>query len=64
MAKNYDGWVVKSYFGREPLLVPYSFRTTRTEVIEAWEGGIPGFWKRQRRRGNVECVKVKLEEVE
>jgi len=64
VSKKFDGWCVKSYWGETPLLVPYFFRERRTDVIKAWESGIKGLWRRQKRRGMVECVKVKLIEVE
>ena len=62
--KKYDGWVVKSYCGRNPWIVPYMFRERRIDVIKGFNEGAPGLWRKLRRKGLHELVKVKLVEVE
>ena len=65
MKEKYDGWVLKSYYGRNPFFVPGTFHETRKEVIEWYQQNVDGDWKKERRHEprNLEIVKVKLVEV-
>jgi len=65
MAKKYDGWCLKSYCGRKPWLYSFSFKTNRSEVIKEFNRlrDDSGAWRRARRGGWFEVVKVKLVEV-
>jgi len=64
---KYDGWCTKA-FGK---ILPWSFHTTRTGVIEWWDDAIyPPLvpllfkWNRFRKRGTHKIVKVRIVEVE
>ena len=61
---NYDGWVIKSLYTRTPFLMPWSFNETRRGVIEWYEFSTSDDWKKERRKGRLKIVKVKLVEVE
>ena len=62
---KYDGWVIKSYCGRNPWFLLWTFAPTRKEVIELFEKQWIGeLWKKYRRQGFHKLVKVKLVEVE
>ena len=65
MSKKHDGWVIKSFMGRNPWLIYGFFEETRSKVIERYDDmfGV-GCWKAQRKRGALKIVKVKLVEVE
>ena len=58
---NYDGWVIKSCWGRKHSFLIWTFEQTRTEAIAHWGGND---WKKQRKSGDFKLVKVKLVEVE
>ena len=65
MSEKYDGWCIKSYHARDPWLIFDWFCTTRTEAIEQFEKlWGKGAWRKERRKGWFELVKVKLVEVE
>jgi len=64
MAKKYDGWAIKYHFTGGDYISPVSFRIFRKDVIKKYEDNISEIWQRNRRRGLVELVKVKLVEVE
>ena len=63
--EKYDGWVIKSFNAKTPWLIWWTFAETRKEVVKkfekAWEGES---WKKYRRTGQFEIVKVKFVEVE
>ena len=62
--EKYDGWVIKSYNARTPFLIVEWFGFTRKEAIEKFERAWgEGEWRKERRRGNFEVVKVKAVEV-
>ena len=64
MSKNYDGWCLKSYYGRSPWLVPDSFHVYRREVIEQFENAYGhGYWEKEQKKGHYKIVKVKLVEI-
>ena len=63
MAK-YDGWVIQSLYRQSPDLFLWTFAATRKETIELFDKSWgEGFWKKYRRRGTHEIIKVKLMEV-
>jgi len=64
--KKYDGWVVKSFFGRNSWFMEETFYPTRKEVIKHFEERIfgKGEWRKFRRRGDFKIVKVKFVEAE
>ena len=63
MKQKYDGWVLKSYYARNPFIVPGTYHETRKEVVEWYRLNVDGDWEKERRRGKAEIVKVKLVEV-
>ena len=62
MAK-YNGWVIKLQFKGKAYFLPWHFRETRTEVIKAFNKNTGGSWRKYKRRGTHQIVKVKLVEV-
>lgn len=64
MKEKYDGWCIKSYWGRNPWLVVNWFGETRIKVIEGFEKATGDSWKKHRKAGNFKLVKVRLVEVE
>lgn len=62
--KEYDGWILKSFMGRSPWIVPNSFRVTRVEIVKYWRElmGI-SLYRKRIREGSFKIVKVKLVEV-
>ena len=63
MAK-YDGWVIQSLYRQPPDLLIWTFARTRKEAIAVFDKSWgKGLWKKYRRRGTHEVVKVKLVEV-
>ncbi|GAG85186.1 unnamed protein product [marine sediment metagenome] len=63
MAKNYDGWTVKNSITHTPWLIPNFCRKRRTETIKAVKEEWGDFWRKERRKGWLKIVKVKLVEV-
>ena len=63
MSKKHDGWTIKYHFTGSSFISSNSFCVRRTDVVKRYEDNIPGIWQRNRRRGLVELVKVKLVEV-
>ena len=62
--EKYDGWIIQSFHAREPWFMIWTFASTRKEVIEKFEEAWgKGLWKKYRRRGFHEIVKVKFVEV-
>ena len=55
--KKYDGWVVKD---KGNCLWIWTFAETRSELIKRWG---EDDWKRLRKKGEYEAVKVKFVEV-
>ena len=61
---KYDGWVLKSYMGKNPWLVPNYFRATRTEVKKRCIKFMGEKMYRKRiREGALKVVKVRIIEV-
>ena len=62
---KYDGWCPK-YFWRpdKSYLGTWWFNLTKRELIEEMDDNLPGWWKKQRKAGNVKAVKVRIVEVE
>ena len=60
--KGYDGWVMKTFYSRTPTLMPWSFHETRKEVIEWYVLNTGDDWKKERQKGQLKIVKVKLVE--
>ena len=61
MSKKHDGWAIKYEGG---YISPYSFHVYSSSVVKKYEDGIKGLWRKNRRKGLVKLVKVKLVEVE
>ena len=62
--KKYDGWVIKSFYAKNPFLLIGTFHETRKEVIDWYEISVEPFWEKERRKGYLKIVKVRLVEVE
>lgn len=58
--EEYHGWAIKIFHKKESWLSPWSFHMIRKEVINFW--GRDDYMK-DRRKGEVKAVKVKLVEV-
>lgn len=58
---NYDGWAIKYHWGHVSAV---SFRVYRSQVIQYYEDRVKGLWKKNRQKGYVKLVKVRLIEVE
>ena len=62
--KEYDGWTIKSFRGLNPWLIFSYFHVSRTDVIKDFERRVGlGSWKKEKRRGGVEIVKIKFIEI-
>jgi len=61
--KKYDGWVLKSFSGRNPWIMPWTFRETRKEVLINFKETVGEQFRNYRRRGMHKIVKVKLTEI-
>lgn len=63
--KKYDGWVIKTFRPRNPYIIIGYFQETRKEVIKRFEDLFgEGEWQKERRKGYLKLVKVKMIEVE
>lgn len=66
MAKDYDGWCIKTEWDG---VRPWTFQAIRTNVVRKWDRGwnlerYPTYaWRNFRKRGTHKIVKVKLLEV-
>jgi len=63
MSKKYDGWVLKSYCGRNPWLMPWTFKETRKEVLATLQRDVGESFRNYRRKHTHQIVKVKFVEI-
>ena len=60
--EKYDGWVIRSQFRVPNFLMAHTFRPTRSECISSMYGSRE-WYDKERKRGNLKCVKVRVCEV-
>ncbi len=61
---KHDGWVIRSNFKVPNILITDTFRTTRKKCIKDYCKEIGRTWYEHHwKRGNIECVKVKIYQV-
>lgn len=62
--KDYDGWIIKSKFHVPNFLVAHTFRITRAVCISSYCRALGREWyDKNRKKGNLKCVKVQVLEV-